>query len=156
MVSKTRVRSLLKGSFESDSREESFQLSEKLGRTLKPGTVVALTGEIGSGKTLFIKGLSRGMGVKNPDEVKSPTFVLLHIYEGRIPIYHFDLYRLEEEKELDDLGFEEFLSNPEAVSLIEWADRAYGRIPASALWIELKITGPASRRIKIKESGQKK
>lgn len=113
--------------------------------------MVALKGEIGAGKTVFIKGLSRGMGVKNPDEVKSPTFVLLHLYEGRCLIHHFDLYRLEEEKALEDIGFEDFLANPESVALVEWADRAGKKIPQNSLWVEIESTGPASRRIKISE-----
>ncbi len=129
------------------SEKETFQLAEKLGRELSPGTVVALTGEIGSGKTVFIKGLSRGLGVKNPDEVKSPTFVLMHIYPGRVPIYHFDLYRLERENELDAIGFDDFASEPKAVSLVEWADRAPGRIPKDAIWVQIEIINSKTRKI---------
>jgi len=91
------------------------------------------------------------MGVKDRDEVKSPTFVLLHLYKGKFPIHHFDLYRLERESELDAIGFDDFLANASAVSVIEWADRARPRIPADALWIEFEITGPTSRRIRIKK-----
>ncbi len=139
----------MKSDFRTSSEKETLRAAERLARGLPPGSVVALVGEIASGKTLFIKGLCRGLGVKDSDEVKSPTFVLLHIYQGRIPIYHFDLYRLEQEKELETLGFEEFLANRKAISLIEWADRAPTRIPQDALWIELKITGPTSRQIRI-------
>ncbi|MBI4115304.1 MAG: tRNA (adenosine(37)-N6)-threonylcarbamoyltransferase complex ATPase subunit type 1 TsaE [Candidatus Omnitrophica bacterium] len=145
MVSQKGIRSLL-----TRSESETTHLAEEMGRSLKPGDIVALVGEIGSGKTLFIKGLCRGLGVKDPNEVKSPTFVLLHIYEGRFPIHHFDLYRLEEGKELDAIAFDEFIRNPEAVSLIEWADRAPNRIPEKATWVELKIKGPHSRQISIK------
>lgn len=156
MVPKTRVRSFLKGSFETNSEEETFRLAQKVGRGLGPGAVVALVGEMGSGKTLFIKGLCRGLGVKDTDEVKSPTFVLLHLYQGRVPLYHFDLYRLNQEKELDTIGFEEFVTGRETVSLIEWADRAEGRIPPHAVWIELKITSPSSRQIEITRSDEKR
>ena len=134
-----------------ESEGETFRLAERLGRELRPGAVVALTGEIGSGKTIFIKGLCRGLGVKDSDEVKSPTFVILHIYKGRMPIYHFDLYRLEQKKELDAIGFDEFLSSNETVSFVEWADRAPQRIPKTSLWVELEITGPTSREISVKK-----
>ena len=132
-----------------NSEKETFRLGETWGRKLKPGTVVALVGPIGAGKTVFIKGLAHGLGVKNPDEVKSPTFVLLHFYEGRFPIQHFDLYRLERQEELEDIGFDDFLSCPEAVTFVEWADKAKERIPRNSLWIHLEVTGPRSRSIVI-------
>ena len=110
---------------------------------------MALTGEIGSGKTVFIKGLCRGLGVKDSKKVKSPTFVLCHLYEGKIPLYHFDLYRLEKERELERIGFDEFLTDPRAVSLVEWADRGRNRIPKNAVWVEIKITGPTTRKIAL-------
>ena len=164
MVSRKRIRSLLRGQspkkgtipskgdrfHESYSEEETRKFAERLAKKLCPGAVVALTGPIGSGKTVFIKGLCRGLGVRKSEEVKSPTFVLLHIYEGRAPIYHFDLYRLEDEKELDPIGFDEFVSGGQAISCVEWAERAPRRIPKGSIWVELKITGPASRRIRIK------
>ena len=140
----------MKRSFNSNSENQTFSFAEKLGRELKPGAVVALTGPIGSGKTVFIKGLSKGLGVKNSDDVKSPTFVLLHLYKGKMGVYHFDLYRLEQEKDLDAIGFDEFVSNPETVSLIEWGERAQKRIPKNAVWIQLKVTGPHSREIEMK------
>jgi len=149
LVSKKRVHSLLKSSFRTHSPEATLQLAEKTAKGLKLGMVVALTGEIGSGKTVFIKGLARGLGVKDSSEVKSPTFVLLHLYEGRVPIHHFDLYRLERENELDAIGFDDFVSDPEAISLVEWAERAPGRIPKNAVQVQIKITGPSSRLIRI-------
>ena len=136
---------------ESNSQAETFRLAEKLGKQLKPGAIVALTGEIGSGKTVFIKGVAHGLGVKNRDEVKSPTFVLLHLYKGKIPLQHFDLYRLEKPAELEAIGFDEFVSNPDSVTLIEWADRARPRIPKNAIWVEIKITGSSARKITIKK-----
>lgn len=133
--------------FNSTSEDQTLHIAEGLGKKLRAGTVVALQGEIGSGKTVFIKGLCCGLGVKDPDSVKSPTFVLLHIYKGRVPIHHFDLYRLERVRDLDAIGFDEFVSNPQAISLVEWADRAPKRIPKNALWIRLKITSTTSRQI---------
>ena len=132
-----------------NSEKETLGLAEKFGRNLKTGDVVAFTGPIGSGKTVFIKGLARGLGVKNPDEVKSPTFVLLHLYEGRFPIQHFDLYRFEREEELDEVGFDEFVSNREAVTFVEWAEKAERRIPKNSFWIQLEVTGENSRNIVI-------
>lgn len=140
----------MKSSFETHSEEETLRLAEKIGREFAAGTIAALTGEIGCGKTVFIKGLSRGLGVKNPSEVKSPTFVLLHQYAGKFPIQHFDLYRLERENDLDAIGFDDFVANPNAVSLIEWADRAPKRIPRGAFWIQITILGPNSRSISIR------
>lgn len=150
MVPEKGLSAFLKRPFQSESEKETLALARRLGRALRPGTVAALTGEIGSGKTVFIKGLARGLGVKNSGEVKSPTFVLLHLYEGRVPIQHFDLYRLEKGSELDTIGFDEFLANPAAVSLVEWADRAPRRIPPGALWVRLEVTGPTSRRITLR------
>lgn len=146
MVSKKRIRSFL---ISTHSALETLKFAEDFGKTLRAGTVVALTGEIGSGKTVFAKGLARGLGVKNPDEVKSPTFVLLHLYQGRVPIHHFDLYRLEKADELDGIGFDEFASDSKAVSIIEWAERARKRIPRDAIWIHFKITGRNSRQISV-------
>ena len=137
----------MNGSFTTNSEKETLLLARKLGKKLRPGDAVALVGEIGSGKTLFIKGLCQGLGVRDSGEVKSPTFVLLHLYKGRVPIHHFDLYRLEKEKELDSIGFDEFVSSRGAVSLVEWADRAPGRIPKDSLWVQIQITGPTSRKI---------
>ena len=132
-----------------NSEKETLRLAEKFGRKLKARDVVAFTGPIGSGKTVFIKGVCRALGVKNPDEVKSPTFVLLHLYKGRYPIQHFDLYRLEREEELEGIGFDDFLSNPAMVTLVEWADKAAERIPENSLWVQLEVTGPNSRSVVI-------
>ena len=138
--------------YKTNSEKETLRVAREWGRTLKRGAVVALAGPIGSGKTVFMKGLSRGLGVKDSKEVKSPTFVLLHLYEGKFPIQHFDLYRLEDQASLDDLGFDEFLSNTEAVTVVEWADKALGRIPKDAVWVTFKVTGPTSRLIQIQKN----
>lgn len=149
LVSKKRFQPLLKETYETHSVAETIRLGEKLARQINGPAVIALTGQIGSGKTHFIKGLSHGFGVKNSGEVKSPTFVLMHIYQGRLPVYHFDLYRLEKEKELDLIGFDEFVSNPEAVSFIEWADRAPKRIPSGSIHVHLEIIDSTRRKISI-------
>lgn len=143
----------LKSCLVTNSAEETFRFAEKLAKRLVPGSVVALTGEIGSGKTVFIKGLAHGLGIKDRDEVKSPTFVLMHIYQGKFPIYHFDLYRLTNENDLDAIGFDEFASDPKSISFIEWADHAPNWIPKEAIWIHLEVTGPHSRKIYENNSG---
>lgn len=152
MVSKKGIHAFLGRTFRSHSEAETLALGEALGKELGRGEVVALAGEIGSGKTVFIKGLSRGLGVKNPDEVKSPTFVLMHLYEGRMPVQHFDLYRLERESELEAIGFDDFLAQPKAVSVIEWADRVEKRIPPGATWVKLFVSGARERKIQIRHS----
>ncbi|MBI2167509.1 MAG: tRNA (adenosine(37)-N6)-threonylcarbamoyltransferase complex ATPase subunit type 1 TsaE [Candidatus Omnitrophica bacterium] len=145
------IREFQKASFLSHSVRQTLGWARALGKKLKPGACVALTGSLGSGKTLFIKGLAKGLGVRDSNRVKSPTFVLLHLYEGRVPIYHFDLYRLDREADLDAVGFDEFVQDPSAVSLVEWADKARCRIPSGALWVNLKITGPHSRKISLED-----
>src|SRR3989338_4337245 len=140
----------------SHSERQTLGWARALGKKLKHGACVALTGSLGSGKSLFIKGLAKGLGVRDPGRVKSPTYVLLHLYEGRVPIYHFDLYRLGREADLDAVGFDEFIRDPSAVSLVEWADKARRRIPSGALWVNLKIAGPRSRKISFEPSKKHK
>ena len=113
--------------FISHSEEETLSFAEGLGRNAGPGSVFALTGDLGAGKTIMAKGIARGMGIT--DEITSPTFTLMEIYEGTVPLYHFDLYRIDRSEELDQLFFEEYWEG-DGVSVIEWADRAPGRLPA--------------------------
>ncbi len=131
------------------SEQETLETARVFAKSLKPGTVIALFGNLGSGKTTFIKGVALGLGLKNPDEVKSPTFALMHVYETKIPLYHFDLYRLESEKEIANIGFEEFINDPKAITCVEWAERAKGLLPKTHIRIELEVAGPTQRRIRI-------
>lgn len=133
----------------SKSPEETVRLGRQIGRSLKSGSLVALTGGLASGKTTLVKGLALGLGVKNKREVHSPTFVIFHIYKGRIPLYHFDLYRLEHISDLEAIGADEFLSDPEAVSVVEWADRIPSVLKRADLHIELNRTGENGRTIRI-------
>lgn len=130
---------------------ETMALAEGLGRKAVGGTVFALVGELGSGKTIFAKGLARGMGVT--DEITSPTFTLLEIYAGRFPLYHFDLYRIERGDELDRLYFEEYWYDESGVSVIEWADRALERLPDGYIKIEISYIDEESRSISIEHTG---
>jgi tRNA threonylcarbamoyladenosine biosynthesis protein TsaE len=112
---------------------------------LKAGTVVALVGDLGSGKTEFVKGLAAGLG--SSAQVTSPTFTLIHEYlNGRIELYHMDLYRLTLEDELGEIGFDDYLSRP-GICAIEWANRFPQRIPETAIWVTLLITESNERLI---------
>ena len=104
------------------SFEETQNLGQKIGKQLKPGAVIALTGDLGSGKTVFVQGLARGLDVPNHYYITSPTFTLINEYPGRHPFYHVDLYRIETYDDLEEIGFYEILSGV-GVTAIEWADR---------------------------------
>jgi len=126
--------------------EETEAVGERLGRALGPGDVVALTGDLGAGKTCFIRGLARGLDVRQP--VSSPTFVLVNQYAGRVPVYHLDAYRTGSLTEVLDLGFDEYVSG-DGVTVIEWADTLRPLIPADAVWVHIAGLGDEPRTISI-------
>lgn len=128
------------------SAEETATAGERLGRLLSPGAVVALTGELGAGKTCFIQGVVRGLDV--PVRATSPTFVLVNEYHGRLPVHHVDAYRTGSIAELADLGLDEMMSG-EAVTVIEWADKLGPLLPASAIRVHIDGVGDEPRRITI-------
>lgn len=115
--------------------EETAYIGEILGRILTKPLVVALQGELGAGKTVFVRGAARGLGVE--EAVTSPTFVLLKIYAGRLPVYHFDFYRLTDDEELLELGFEEYLPG-DGIAFIEWAERFPRLLPPGHLKIVIE------------------
>lgn len=133
----------------SSSPEETREIARDLGRKLTAGDTVTLTGELGAGKTLFSKGIAEGMGIK--EEITSPSFSLLEIYESTIPLYHFDLYRLHSQDELDELQFEEYWEG-DGVSIIEWPDRAGERLPKHRININIEYIDSTNRRITIEHS----
>ena len=112
---------------ESSSPGETSRLAERMAAACRPGTVLALVGDLGAGKTLFVQGLARGLGFRG--EVTSPTFNLMNYYEGRLPITHFDLYRLGRAEELYGIGFYEYAEDDRGVVLIEWPDRFPEEMP---------------------------
>ena len=128
------------------SEEETFAVAERLARTLKPGTFVLLHGDLGAGKTVFVRGLAAGLGV-DPEAVTSPTFVLIQHYKGRVPLVHADLYRLENAGAVDDLGLEEMGSGGVVVA-VEWAERL-PRTPDSSVTVRIEDAGNDHRRITI-------
>lgn len=105
---------------ESKSPEETFQLGMELARNAVPGQVFTLTGDLGVGKTVFTQGFAKGLGIEEP--VSSPTFTIVQVYEsGRLPFYHFDVYRIGDVEEMDEIGFDDYVMG-DGVSLIEWAN----------------------------------
>jgi tRNA threonylcarbamoyladenosine biosynthesis protein TsaE len=129
------------------SPEETLRLGEVFGSLLPPGALIALTGELGAGKTVFTKGLARGLGIGDEREVTSPSFVLVNEYQGRVPIYHLDLYRLPEPagaEEVEELGWTEFLGGP-GVTIVEWAERAAELLPQDRIDLDIRWAGFAER-----------
>ena len=121
---------------EINSPEEMTELGEKMGLSAKPGDVFALAGDLGVGKTVFSKGMAKGLGIE--DTIVSPTFTIVQEYkEGRLPFYHFDVYRIDEPDEMLEVGFDEYIRG-DGVSLIEWADRIEGLLPKYAKVITIE------------------
>ena len=118
----------------SHSEAETEAIGEDLGRALSPGTVLAYRGDLGMGKTAFTRGLARGLGCT--DRVTSPTFTIVNEYEGAIPLFHFDMYRLEDAGALFDIGWEDYL-NRGGVCAVEWSERVAEALPEDTLWVTL-------------------
>ena len=138
-----------------ESPEETEELASLVGQRIREGTVLCLQGELGSGKTLFVKALARTLGVEG--EVTSPTFSLMNIYEGICPIFHFDLYRLNTEEELDDIGFYEYVEEPEGIVVIEWPDKFPESLPEDyvVIFFEAEANSPNGRVITFACEGEK-
>ena len=135
------------------SERETMSLGESLGRVAKAGTVVGLKGELGSGKTRFVQGMARGLGIPEREAVTSPTFSLIHEYVGgRLPLYHIDLYRMEEGDLDPELGLDEYLEG-QGVCAMEWAEKIEGFLPTDRMEVTLSIEGPKSRRIVLRALG---
>jgi tRNA threonylcarbamoyladenosine biosynthesis protein TsaE len=128
------------------SPEETQAVGERLGRRLREGSVVACTGALGAGKTCFLQGLARGLGVTA--DVTSPTFVLVNLYQGRLPVYHIDAYRTESLTELVDVGLEEMVHGS-GVTIIEWADKILPLLPSSTITVALSGLGDEPREIEL-------
>ena len=120
---------------------------------LIPGDVIALAGELGSGKTTLVRGLAQGMGFP-PEEFASPSFTLINEYNGPLPLFHIDLYRLRDEQELLEIGYEEYI-NEAGVAVIEWADRIPDAVPKASLWITLQYQTEDHREIVLKPCGDR-
>jgi tRNA threonylcarbamoyladenosine biosynthesis protein TsaE len=136
----------------SNSPERTRELGETLGRLLAKGDVVALVGELGSGKTVLAQGLAQGLGVDSDEYVSSPSFALVNQYRGRIPIYHIDTYRLGEAVEMVALGYEDYFE-PNGVTIIEWADKVEELLPEKCLLIVIAIVDRNSRELNVEFAG---
>ncbi len=134
------------------SEVETQQLGRALGAAAQPGLVVALVGNLGAGKTRFVQAAAEGLDIPR-EAVNSPTFVLIHEYEGRLPVYHFDTYRLGDIDEFLELGADEYMSG-DGVCFIEWADRMEEVLPRDRLTITLEITGELTRRVRLAAGGR--
>jgi tRNA threonylcarbamoyladenosine biosynthesis protein TsaE len=128
------------------SADETIELGRRLARRLKPGATVAFFGDLGAGKTTMVKGVAQELGVK--ETVRSPSFVVVTEYQGRVRLQHVDLYRLQGAAELAGVGFAD-LFRPDTITLIEWADRAGLELPAGAVRVEMKVTEGNRRSIRI-------
>jgi len=118
--------------------------AKRLGQLVHGGDVICMTGDLGAGKTTFTQAFAKGLDVE--DYVTSPTFTLIHEYDGRVPLYHFDVYRINHVSEMEDLGYEEYFYG-NGVCVIEWASLIEEVLPKDRLWIEIKVTGIESRQI---------
>ncbi len=129
-------------------------LGGRLAQRLFPGAVVALIGSLGAGKTHLVRAIAIGLDIANPAVVNSPTFVLIQEYEARLPIYHFDAYRLMREADFADLGVHEYYERA-GVCLIEWADKVPTVLPKERLDVLITITGEHSRRVELTGLGER-
>jgi len=135
-----------------DSVDATLDLGRALSETLSPGAVVALDGDLGTGKTHLVKGLAAGLGIP-PETVRSPTFTILHAYdEGRLPLYHFDAYRIGDPSEFEAIGFAEYAYG-EGVTVIEWASRVADLLPPDTLRLRLTHVSEHERRIEQLDEG---
>ncbi len=140
--------------FETHRTSETIRIGRRIGSRLLPGDVVALVGELGAGKTQFIKGLAAGVGVRNPTYISSPSFKLINEYPGKIAFYHIDLFRLEEEKEAEELGLDDYFQG-RGITAIEWADKIPSLLPKEMLFIHIVYKGKSTRSLEILGKGDR-
>lgn len=131
----------------SRSPSETISAGKKVGKKLEAGDIVCLEGDLGAGKTHFVKGIAEALEI-NPEEVLSPTYTLIHEYEGTLPLYHFDCYRMESPREALEIGAEEYFYG-EGICVIEWPERIASLIPPKALWITIEIADRETRKFVI-------
>jgi tRNA threonylcarbamoyladenosine biosynthesis protein TsaE len=134
--------------------EETRALGALLGKSLTPGDFIALCGDLGAGKTQFVQGIARGLAVPEEYRVTSPTYTLLNIYPGRVPLYHFDLYRLTSGAEALDMGFDEYFYG-QGACLVEWAERLESECPENYLMVHFQYLSEASRVIRFEPHGER-
>ena len=138
--------------FTTHSPEETQELGFRIGKQLKPGSVVALIGDLGAGKTCLTQGIARGVGIDENQYVNSPSYILINEYTGPCPIYHIDLYRIRSAFELEDLGLEEYIYG-RGICVIEWAERMLEYLPESYVRVVLSHQTENTRTIEISSIG---
>ena len=138
--------------FKTENPEETQTLGRKLGKTLKAGDVIALVGDLGTGKTCLTQGIARGIGIAPDEVVNSPSYILINEYNGAIPIYHIDLYRLENSEEIAELGLSEYIEG-NGICIIEWAERMANSLPDTCIKIHITLADTnASQNSEVRES----
>ena len=137
----------------SSSHQHTDRLGQVLGRTLRGGETIALYGPLGAGKTALVRGIAQGLGA-SPTAVTSPTFVVIHEYQGRLPLVHVDLYRIRSPRELESTGLIEYFSG-QTVTAIEWADKGLAALPQDRIEITLNHRTARSRTIQLSATGPK-
>jgi len=140
--------------FTSKSVAETVNFGKRLGRNLRGSEVIALCGELGSGKTVLTKGIARGLGVRSVRDVNSPSYVILKEHKGRLPLYHFDIYRLNDISGFSTVGYSEYFYG-KGVSVIEWADKIIEVLPGDFLRIDMSVKGKNERKISISPRGRR-
>lgn len=133
---------------------ETEAFGRRLGALLFPGAVISLIGQLGAGKTHLTRAIAEGLNVRNPAAVTSPTFVLIQEYAARLPIYHFDAYRLSGDREFLELGADEYFRG-DGVSIVEWADRVPGAMPAERLEIRIDVVNEHARQFTLRAFGER-
>ena len=139
--------------FTSNDPESTITLGKKLGSFMQRGQIIALSGELGAGKTTLVKAIALGAGIPGDVVVSSPSYTLVNEYYGKMPVYHFDLYRLEGADDIHELGYDEYLEG-EGLSLVEWADIAPELLPKEHLKIHITIRSEESRTISLMPLGK--
>lgn len=135
-------------SIDAGTPAETEKIGALLATLLEPGDFIALRGDLGAGKTRFARGVATGLGIGAEIPVTSPTYTLLNIYAGRLPLYHFDLYRLGGDDDVVDLGFTDYFSG-DGVSLVEWPERLSAELPPERLEITFSYVGETARRVEL-------
>jgi tRNA threonylcarbamoyladenosine biosynthesis protein TsaE len=135
-------------SIEVASEADTERLGRALAEVVEPGVVIGLVGTLGAGKTRLVRALAEALGV-DPGAIASPTFVLIHEYVGRMPVYHFDAYRLANPDEFDALGASDYWTEGDGLCLIEWADLVADRLPRPTWWVRIELNGPTGRLLRV-------
>jgi tRNA threonylcarbamoyladenosine biosynthesis protein TsaE len=138
----------------SDSRERTLETGRLIGEILEVGDVVALIGELGSGKTCLTQGIAKGLGVADNVPVVSPTFTLINEYPGKIPLFHLDVYRLSGPRDLEDMGYEEYFYGS-GIIVIEWAEKVRGILPEKTLFVSMRYIDENIREMIVEGPGDK-